>query len=299
MMKYALRASARIFAFIAAGVGPALAADTYRAPESTGGYKEAPYVQTWTGFYLGVNGGYGWSANNSKVGATGDDNSANGDAPNTTDPGPFFASDPERFEQKGGFAGVQVGYNWQRGRWVYGLEADFQGAGIEGKKTATADADLFGAHTFDVHTTAEAKSRMDWFGTVRGRLGYAFDHTLLYATGGLAYGGVKDRLNLTFNDIGDGNGTFSTTARKEDARAGFVVGGGAEYALSPAWSVKGEYQFMDLGRSKLSATLTDNAGTPQNPDINTGTGSLNADHTYHTVRIGLNYHILPGYEPLK
>ncbi len=71
---------------------------------------------------------------------------------------------------------------------------------------------------------------------------------------------------------------------------GYVVGGGIEYALSPAWSVKAEYQFIDLGKDSLSVDAV--APTKY-------VGELDADHSYSTVRLGVNYHVLPYFEPLK
>ena len=205
------------------------AADMYRG-EPAGSYKDAPvYVaNTWTGFYAGVNGGYGWT------------------------------SDSSNFQPEGGFGGGQIGYNWQGGfgfgqAWVFGVEADFQGADISDN--------AFGV-----------KSQLNWFGTVRGRLGYAFDRTLVYATGGFAYGEVETKVP-----------GFS----QSDTQTGYVVGGGVEYKINPSWSLKGEYQFISLDASDAS-----------------GAGSLagfsNTDRTdVHTVRLGLNYHVGHGYEPLK
>src|SRR5262249_17791268 len=129
------------------------AADIYR-PGPGGGYKDEPgYVGVnWSGFYIGVNGGYGWTANTDSA----------------------FDLKPA-----GGFGGGQIGYNWQGGfglgrAWVFGIEADIQGADI-------SDKDVFGD-----------RSKMDMFGTVRGRVGYAFGPALVYATGGFAYGNVEN-----------------------------------------------------------------------------------------------------------
>ncbi len=208
------------------------AADIYRP--GPGGYKDGPaYVGVdWSGFYVGVNGGYGWTANTDS--AVGDLNPA------------------------GGFAGGQIGYNWQGGlgfgrSWVFGIEADIQGADI-------SDRDVFGD-----------RARMDMFGTVRGRMGYAFGPTLVYGTGGFAYGNVEN-----------GVPGFKVS----ETQTGYVVGGGVEYKLNPAWSVKAEYQFLSLDASSFS-----------------GPGALGApekDRTeVNTVRLGLNYSFGHVYEPLK
>ncbi len=194
------------------------AADMYRAPESGGGYKDGPgYVSVnWSGFYAGVNGGYGWGTNTDVL------------------------------SPAGGFGGGQIGYNFQRGNIVFGGEADIQGADIS-------------------DTGYGLKSKMNWFGTVRGRVGYAFNRALVYGTGGFAFGGVN-------------NDGYSET------QTGWVLGGGVEYKLTPAWSVKGEYQYLDLGASNVVGPLGD------------GTGNRTQ---VSTVRAGLNYHVGNVYEPLK
>ena len=202
------------------------AADMYRP--SAGGYKDVPYVGVnWSGLYAGVNGGYGWDA--SKI-----------------HDGLLFDIQPE-----GGFGGGQIGYNVQRGNIVFGLEADLQGAGITDSKS---NADV------------SQKSTLDWFGTVRGRVGYTVDRALVYATGGFAYGHIKDK------------GVSSTT---ETDSTGYAAGGGVEYKFNPNWSAKAEYQYINLGQDSYFAKIT------------------GEDFAVHTVRAGLNYHVGTSYEPLK
>jgi outer membrane immunogenic protein len=260
-----------LFALVssAALVTSANAADIYRVPEGVGGLKD-PYVPAaiWTGFYVGVNGGYGWSGDDSKV--------------SSTVTVPQVLVDPTaNFSPAGGFGGGQLGYNWQRNHLVFGIEADLQGADIS--DTATATATAIGGSSI-----VSAKKSLDWFGTVRGRLGYVFDRTLVYATGGFAFGGVQDELAVTAVSPG---ATATKSVKKDDTATGFVVGGGVEHFVSPAWSVKGEYQYIDLGSQNLGAIATSNGVI--------ATGAANLEHTYHTVRVGLNYHIHQEYEPLK
>ena len=124
------------------------AADLYRGAPAAGGYKDTPNIGvTWTGFYFGANGGYGWS--------------------NKEDP----------IKPDGGFGGGQIGYNIQQGNIVFGVESDFEGADI------TKDGIVSGRNV---------TAKMDWFGTVRGRLGYAYDRALIYGTGGFAYGEIDN-----------------------------------------------------------------------------------------------------------
>jgi len=238
------------------------AADIYRAPEGPGGLKDGPYAPSWAGFYAGVNGGFGWeSSDPSLTGVI---------TPVCILPGPPcppaqpFAN---KFGPGIGFAGGQIGYNLQRGSFVFGLEADIQGSAVQDSVTVVSNGLGFGSAT----------SELDWFGTLRGRIGYGFDRSLVYFTGGLAFGGVKDTLSTS----------FSKTLVFDDTKTGFVLGGGVEYLLAPSWSVKAEYQYLDLGGDTLSFSK-----------IN-GTATFTDPHTYNTVRAGLNYHFGSGYEPLK
>jgi outer membrane immunogenic protein len=228
------------------------AADMY-AP-GPGGYKDAPYVASWTGWYAGVNGGGAWANHKQLVDPT----------------EPFGGISPS-----GGFGGGQIGYNWQ-GIWhphlVLGVEADIQGAGISASGT-----DVF---------TRTYKSDLDFFGTVRGRAGYATDNTLLYFTGGFAFGGLR---KFTDDFIFPAGQKFDGTA------TGYVLGGGVEYKFNPAWSVKVEYQYLNFGKNDpCDAKSNCFAG-----DVINGGGPGQKDDDYHTVRVGLNYHFVPGYLPLK
>jgi outer membrane immunogenic protein len=226
------------------------AADTYR-----GGLKDGPpppvYVAApiWSGFYVGVNGGYGWTANDGVVAGYG----------GTPNDGVLSPS--------GGFGGGQIGYNWQGlfgySPWVIGIEADIQGAGISDSANF-AD----GEHL---------QNSLNWFGTVRGRLGYAFGPALLYATGGFAYGEVESKW-------AGGPFGFDVT----ETQTGYVVGGGLEYKFNPAWSVKGEYQFINLDANNWNGAGALN-------------GSIFSDRSeVNTFRVGLNYTLgHGGFGPLN
>ncbi len=176
-----------------------------------------------------------------------------------------MANSSGRAQPQGGFGGGQIGYNFQSGGFVYGIETDFQGGDIGNRVTG-------------ISTNGNAFSsgeHVDWFGTARARLGYAFGSTLVYGTGGFAYGDVHQHATDAGVSLG-GSGT----------QTGWVAGGGVEYKINPAWSLKAEYQYIDLGSEKLT-----------NP---TGTMSTNGlDASFHTVRLGLNYRFGGGSEPLK
>jgi outer membrane immunogenic protein len=240
----------------------ASAADIYRAPAPATYSAPAPYVEpnSWAGFYVGVNGGYGWSSNGGAIGY------------NDGGAGFIGADQSGRAQPSGGFGGGQIGYNFQSGAFVFGLETDFQGGDI-GDRVAGTTANAF---------SFSDRERVDWFGTVRGRIGYSFGRTLVYGTGGFAYGDVRQRAFVT-------DGVNSATLRNSDTQTGYVVGGGVEYKINPAWSLKAEYQYIDLGSEKLSGIET--AGAP--------VGANSLDTNFSTVRLGLNYRFGGGYEPLK
>ncbi len=198
----------------------------------------APDTFSWTGGYIGVNAGYagGSFKYNASEERIGDIASA-------------------KITSSGFVGGVQVGYNWQfDNRMVIGAEADFQGSTLKGE--VSGDIDGIGG--------LSAGSKVQWFGTVRARVGYSpVDRFLVYGTAGLAYGKVKSYYDL------DGSGdSLSKT------KAGWTVGAGVEYALTNNWTVKTEYLFTDLGKQ----TLYDEGGL-----------SLDNKVRFHTVRVGLNY----------
>jgi outer membrane immunogenic protein len=225
---------------------PAFAADMYVAPAGPGGgYKDGPFVPvaTWTGFYVGVNGGYAFDAHDRHGG----------------------------MEDNGGFGGGQIGYNWQGAfglhpNLVFGVEADFQGAGIDNSRYGR-----FGNGDFELH-----KRAIDDFGTVRGRIGYSLGQTLVYFTGGFAYGNK----NNEFDDLTTGN-----VYKDGGIHTGYVLGGGLEYKLTPSWSLKAEYQYIELGHDNATDSLGGYVRT--------------LDTELNTVRGGINYHFNSPLEPLK
>ena len=159
--------------------GPAFAADmAVKAPLPTA--VAAPY--SWTGFYVGGNVGYGWG-NNQTVNFT----DIAGLATIMGTPAPIT------FDPPGLVAGFQLGYNWQFNRiWVVGFETDFDWSGGKGSGTSTNISNLF-----SVPLASTATEKLQWFGTVRGRLGFLPTNNLfVYGTGGLAYGRVAQSVNL-------------------------------------------------------------------------------------------------------
>jgi outer membrane immunogenic protein len=185
---------------------PAAAADLYRRPALAA----APFSgYNWNGFYVGVNLGYQWGTVTNWGGGS----------------------------PSGVMGGGQVGYNWQFGQYVFGLEADLQGSAAEG-------------------TFAAYKFANPWFGTVRGRAGYAMNNVLFYITGGLAYGGGRVEFG---------------TATEMQSHLGWTLGGGVEVGLTPNWSAKAEYLYVRL--DDRSYVLT---------GVNNGFSS-------NVFRLGVNY----------
>ena len=194
-------------------------------------YKSAPQPVVeqpcnWTGFYVGIHGGYGW----------GDLSMEERD-----DTDPAF-----RHEQQGFFGGGQVGYNLQLGSmFVIGVEGEFAGSDI-GERTVFRIPDT---QTID---TATIDTNVDWMGTVAGRVGLSFWHNrlLAYGKGGAAF----THFNYEFID-GNNGGTPETFRDDEDRTVG-LIGGGLEYALTCHWSVKFEYKhyFFDSDDFTVAAT---------------------------------------------
>lgn len=176
----------------------------------------APAFYDWTGFYIGANAGYGW----------------------VEDSGP-----------KGFIGGGQLGYNWQTGRLVFGVEGDIQYTGMKQDETVGG-------------ITASAKVQS--FATARARLGYAFDRLMVYGTGGFAY--TKTELSLT-------NGIATISDSKWSS--GWTAGGGVEWAAWDRWSVKGEYLYVRSG--DIDLTL---AGVPVSGNYNFHVARLGLNYRF-------------------
>jgi outer membrane immunogenic protein len=250
--------SAALAALLAA---PAMAADMAVKAQPAGinsGYN-------WSGWYVGLNGGGAWDNSSGHLDAF------------TPDFGLAVATGavPANLGAKheGGFGGAQVGYNWQRDLWVFGLEADFQGADIGRTNTI-----LFpGIPGVVVPTATTARDHIDWFGTARGRIGIATGNVLFYGTGGLAYGDVNSSVRVVGTPPTTGNFAGSVT----DTRFGWAAGAGVEWGFAPNWTVKGEYLHIDLGSSNVTAI-----DAVQFPRSNL---TYRFHHELDTVRVGVNY----------
>jgi outer membrane immunogenic protein len=264
-------------ALFAIGAAPALAADL---PAQT--YTKAPTVvpapvYNWTGFYIGGNAGWAGSASNN-IYNTGTDNGGAGLGSALA-----VGAIPTSLSQgySGFIGGGQVGYNWQVGSLVYGLEADIDGLSAKGSTTAFFPGAGGGA-AFSTNFNRE----LDWLATFRGRIGFtAAPSLLLYGTGGLAVGQTK--IGNSFICATCGPPAFtepSTVNQTSNTSAGWTVGAGAQWMFAPQWSVKAEYLYVDLGRHNSTITYTYAA-----PGAFTSTLTSTARDTENIVRVGVNY----------
>jgi outer membrane immunogenic protein len=250
MMKTTLAA---MIAATAMASGSALAADIPRKSVPVApAFQPAPLF-SWTGFYVGVSGGYVFETGKSSLQGS-PALLATGLTPGST-----------KTLGEGFMLGGTVGYNQQFGMFVAGLEADLSYVDL-GKTVTTTTGAL--STTFSQNAT--------YLGTVRGRLGVAFDRVLVYATGGLAFGDQDASTSLA------GLGAL-WAGGKDSTRFGYTLGAGLEYAFTNNWSAKVEYLYYDLGKANYTSPQIAGAAIP-------GVfGDTRAESKGNLVRAGLNY----------
>jgi outer membrane immunogenic protein len=255
------------------GVGTALAADLpLKAPPPV----VAP-VYNWTGFYIGGNVGGAWNDTRDDVFPTGCflNNVACGLGP-TVNP---LRSDSVRLNGSGFTGGGQAGYNWQSGRFVGGIEGDINFNGINDSSFINRPVALPLVGNF-IHSETE---KLQWFGTFRGRVGFTVTPSfLVYATGGLAFGQVKSATAISFTSTTD-----VYAGSLDETRAGWTVGGGGEWMIAPNWSIKGEYLFIDLGKTGYNNVCITAVCTAFAPPPSYQTDLRVRENV---ARVGVNYH---------
>ena len=251
-----------VVATVATGAaGSAMAADLPMRSAPPAYIAPVP-VFTWTGFYAGVNAGAAFGNHGGAL------------RPNFTTTETFGSSK----DDTGFVGGAQIGYNWQTGAFVYGLEADadYLGLGNSGSFSQTSSVFVPGG-TFQ----AKRDSGDGFLGTLRGRVGYAvIPRMLLYATGGLAYGQIgSNYTGASFTNLAGTVTNTYTASGNDDFRVGYAVGAGVEYAITDRITAKIEYLYADLG--KKNYTLT---------NVASGTSfSASSGGATQLARVGLNY----------
>jgi outer membrane immunogenic protein len=199
----------------------------------------APYYAplfSWAGPYIGANVGYGWGKGEGDIAING------------------IGSGPISGEANGFLGGLQAGYNQQLGAFVVGVETDFQLSTVKGDVTGSPGT-----------ATLTAETKEPWFGTFRGRLGYASERWLMYLTGGAVYGEAK-----LSGAVSPGGGSFDSSA----SYWSWTFGGGAETSVGDRWTVKLEYLYV---------------GTPSDIPSPPRTSAISGDVNSHIIRTGLNY----------
>jgi outer membrane immunogenic protein len=271
--------------------GPALAADlAVTAPV----YKALPLppVQTWTGWYVGLNAGYHFGGG--CVGTTTTNVSSiaglNGDIGGAVAAQGTGSTCPS---DKGFLGGGQVGYNWQMTNFVTGIEADIQGASNSGGTGSAATSGAVSGAAFNAISTGTINSTksLDWFGTLRARAGYLVTPAfLVYGTGGLAYGGVRASTSIveTLN-YSDTPNPFGTNGSYSGTSVGWTAGGGLEWMFLPSWSLKAEYLYYDLGDKTFSLGNLNQTSTVAGLET-VGASQSSVRFNGQIVRAGVNWH---------
>lgn len=217
--------------------GSAVAADLpSRAPPPI--YVPPVPIFTWTGIYLGGQIGYAWGNHNTNYGVPGVGSFGIGYSPD------------------GVIGGAHVGYNQQFNQFVIGLEGDVNGASLSHSS----------GPFYPFVASGNISSNVGIQGSIRGRIGYAFDRVLIYGTGGAAFGDVKNSISTAF-------GYNSSSS----SRVGWTVGGGIEYAVTNNWSIRAEYRYTDFG------TIS------QTPFNSFGGGFAQHRFTENQVQVGFSY----------
>jgi len=220
----------------AAAVGFAVSASAADMPTKAPFQQMAPAMYNWSGWYVGANAGYSWGTSSIDY---------------AQEPGLLFGSPPfgaggtlsSSVSPKSFIGGAQIGYNYQTGVWVYGVETDI---------AWRARTDSVSSVLNTVGDTLTLSDEQKWVGTLRGRIGVTpttASNWLFYVTGGLAYGNFGHSVTQ-FCNIGCG---FTNTFSDSVTKAGWTLGGGVEVGLARNWSLGAEYLYMDFGTDTVSA----------------------------------------------
>jgi outer membrane immunogenic protein len=205
---------------------------------------------SWTGFYAGLNAGVNVSQRTVRPSLY------------VTDPTSYYTPaimaeyNPGSFgiDRTGFIGGGQIGFNYQINTWVLGVEADFMGSTLRGRGNASRTLGFDPITNEPSSIAITNRLQQNWLGTVRARIGYGFDRTLLYVTGGLAYGSVKSSSDMLLTDnLPSSRNYFNWAGQNAQTQLGYTIGAGVEYALSDQWIIRGEYLYYNLGN--ISSTM--------------------------------------------
>ena len=260
-----------------------------------------PQVYDWTGWYVGLNAGANWggdpvstTASNSEFCPPG----SCGFALATAQASIEGATGRFPVRTDGFIGGGQFGYNWQFARlWVAGFEADFQGlAGASGSRSRSSSAAVSGFAGHGVGTGLSVTKRIDYLGTVRGRLGYlVMPGLLVFGTGGFAWGHVNSGTRISQHLIGVFGGvatSFGAASGVSRMAGGWTAGGGFEWMFAPNWTARIGYLYFDLGKVTYNSQIADRITTPAPPTTYYFVNDVRSTTRFNgnIVRAGLNYH---------
>ena len=216
---------------------------------------------SWAGLYVGGSAGYGWGDATNTVTVSGSEDGENF--------GPIVLG-KSKDDLDGGIYGAHIGYNWQRGHLVAGVEAGINGTSME----STTDFGSGGEES--------GKNELNWYATTVARLGYAEGSWLVYGFGGVAWGNVDTTVD-------------SISVTRSSDHVGWTAGLGVEYAVSERLSLRAEYSHVDLGEDTVGLFSASGEG-----------GSVKfedkVDLSFDAVKIGASYKLTGGdrdLEPLK
>ena len=242
------------------GTSRASAADLPVRPGPAPAYYPVATVYDWGGAYVGINGGYAF-----------------GQSEWGSDPfNPSGLNSTGNFRVKGGLVGATMGVSGQWGAWVLSVEGDFDWQGLSGTSSSAFCTSIVTSQTIGATAAGlNCKTASNWIGTLRARVGYAWDRVLVYGTAGGAGANVETAL--------------SGLPYQNNAEFGWTAGGGVELALADNWTFKAEYLFVDLGNAACNHGYScgyDAAATAISPAVN---GSYAVKLNENLVRVGINF----------
>jgi outer membrane immunogenic protein len=243
----------------------------------------------WTGFYVGGHVGYGWGTKDFSLPDIAGQKfgDCQGSHQECFD---FSKLGSPALSQKlaGLLGGVQAGFNLQSGAFVYGVEGQLSWSGMKEDSLSKLGQFRYVNCWYDITKEIDLKAHteVNWVATLSGRVGYAVDRVLIYAKGGVAFA------DQDYNWIVTKGGNDLATAKFSDTHTGWMVGGGAEWALWHNWSATLEYNYMDFGTETINvATSVCLSGTCSKKDVR-----VDIDERMHIVKLGINYRFgMPGW----